>query len=57
MRYLLIHCLDETAPLSPAGNSDQEGSPAAQAVQAWVSEMESRGVKKYGGRLRPLRVP
>jgi len=54
MRYLLIHCLDEAAPLSPAGNSDQEGSPAAQAVQAWVSEMESKGVKQYGGRLRPV---
>ena len=54
MRYLLIHCIDETAPLSPAEDSDQDGSPAAQAVEAWVSEMESRGVKQYGGRLRPV---
>ena len=46
MRYLLLHCIVETAPLSPAENSDQDGSPAAQAVEAWVSEMESRGVTK-----------
>ncbi len=54
MRYLMIHCIDESAALSPAEDSDEEGSPAAQAVQAWVSEMESRGVKQYGGRLRPV---
>ena len=54
MRYLMLHCIDETAPLSPAEDSDQVGSPAAQAVQAWVREMESKGVKKYGGRLRPV---
>ena len=54
MRYLMIHRIDESATLSPAEDSDEEGSPAAQAVQAWVSEMESRGVKHYGGRLRPV---
>ncbi len=54
MRYLMIHCIDEGAALSPAQDSDEVGSPAAQAVQAWVSEMESRGVKQYGGRLRPV---
>ena len=54
MRYLLIHCLDEAADLSPAGDSDVEGSPAARALQAWVSEMEASGVKLYGGRLRPV---
>jgi hypothetical protein len=54
MRYLMIHCIDEAAQLSPAEDSDQDGSPAAQAVDAWVRELESRGVKKYGGRLRPV---
>ena len=54
MRYLMMHCIDETTTLSPAEDSDEEGSPAAQAVQAWVSEMKSRGVARYGGRLRPV---
>ena len=31
MRYLLIHCIDETVELSPADDSDVEGSAAARA--------------------------
>jgi hypothetical protein len=54
MRYLLIHCLDETAELSPADDCDVEGSPAARAQEAWDAEMEARGVKLSGGRLRPV---
>jgi hypothetical protein len=38
MRYLLIHCIDETVELSPADDSDVEGSAAARAEQAWVTE-------------------
>jgi hypothetical protein len=53
MRYLLFHCLDETAELSPDDDSDAEGSAAARAIQAWDAEMEARGVKLYGARLRP----
>ncbi len=54
MRYLLFHCLDETAELSPADDSDVEGSAAAREIQAWDAEMEARGVKLYGARLRPV---
>ncbi len=54
MKYLLIHCLDETAELSPEDDDDVEDSAAAQAVAAWDGEMELRGVKLSGGRLRPV---
>lgn len=54
MRYLLIHCLDETAELSPDDDADVEGSAAARAQEAWDAEMEAGGVKLYGARLRPV---
>ena len=57
MRYLLFHCLDETAELNPDDDSDVEGSAAAQAVAGWDAEMEARGVKLGGGRLRPVSGP
>jgi hypothetical protein len=53
VRYLLLHCLDEAAELDEDEDSDVEGSPAALAVDAWDREMEMRGVKVGGGRLRP----
>jgi hypothetical protein len=51
--YLMIHCLDETAELSPADDSDVPGSPAARDQQAWDAGLEARGVKLAGGRLEP----
>jgi hypothetical protein len=54
MKCLLFHCLDETAELSPDDDSDVAGSAADRAVEAWDSEMEARGVKLAGGRLRPV---
>jgi hypothetical protein len=53
VRYLLFHCLDEAAELTEDDDSDVEGSAAAQAVDAWDREMEVRGIKVGGGRLRP----
>ena len=53
MRYLLIHYLDETAELSQADDSGAEGSVAARELHDWVTEMETSGVKLYGGALRP----
>jgi hypothetical protein len=53
MRYLLIHRIDETAQLSAAEDADADG-PAARAIQDWVTEMETSGVKLYGGRLQPV---
>ena len=54
MRYLLFHCLDETAELDHEDDSDVPDSAAARAVEAWDAEMEARGVKVSGGRLRPV---
>jgi hypothetical protein len=51
--YLMIHCLAETAELSPADNCDVPGSPAAREQQAWDAETEASGVKLAGGRLQP----
>jgi hypothetical protein len=51
--YLMIHCLDETAELNPADDSDVPGSAAAQEQQAWDAETEACGVQVAGGRLRP----
>ena len=55
MRYLMLHCIEETATFQPADDPDVPGSAAAQAMDAWVHEMEGTGVKKYGGHLRPVR--
>ncbi len=54
MKYLMIHCLDESTWLNPADGSEQEDPAHEQAEQAWVTEMETRGVKLSGGRLRPV---
>jgi hypothetical protein len=53
MKFLLIHCLDETAEISPDDDSDVPGSPAAREQGAWDAEMEANGVKLAGVRLRP----
>ena len=43
MRYMLLICGDETLEVSP-----EEASPAA-----WIEEMDGRGVRQHGARLRP----
>jgi hypothetical protein len=53
MKYLMIHCLDESSWLNPDG-SEQEDPAFDQAIDAWVTEMETTGVKVSGGRLRPV---
>ncbi|MGH3421583.1 MAG: YciI family protein, partial [Streptosporangiaceae bacterium] len=50
--YLMIHCLDATAPLSPADDCRLPGSPASQALAAWDEETSARGVQLAGGRLQ-----
>ena len=49
MKYLLLICADESIDRSP-GMEDQIG-PAA---QAWVAEMQGRGVRLQGHQLRPV---
>ena len=44
MRYLMLVCVDESVEVSPA-----EALPTA-----WVQEMDSRGVRQFGSRLRPV---
>lgn len=46
MRYMLMICHDEAVE-----TSSEEG-PDAETI-AWVEEMERRGVRKSGDRLRP----
>jgi hypothetical protein len=44
MRYLLLICADEDVQVTP-----EEGSAVA-----WVEEMDGRGVRRAGSRLRPV---
>jgi len=49
MRYLMIHCLDEsTEPdLDDPVVEDQE-------IEAWAADVNQRGMNLYGGHLRPV---
>ena len=49
MRYLLLVCADETIRLSP-----EEGAAMGSATESWVAEMDGRGVRLHGDRLRPV---
>jgi hypothetical protein len=53
MKFLLIHYIDE-AEFSPDDDVGAKDSAEDRAVDAWVSEMETSGVKLYGGHLRPV---
>ena len=44
MRYMMLVCVDESVEVSP-----DEDLP-----DAWVEEMDDRGVRKFGSRLRPV---
>ena len=43
MRYMILVCVDESVEVSP-----EEALPTA-----WVQEMDGRGVRQFGSRLRP----
>ena len=45
MEYMLFICSDPTAPKDTEGTAD---------VEEWVTEMDGRGVRKHGDRLRPI---
>jgi hypothetical protein len=56
MRYLMIHCVDESAV--DWWDSDRAGADSdeeTQAVEAWDAEMEARGILVGGGFLQPTR--
>lgn len=46
MRYMLLICTDPSVEAGPEGGIEEE-------TVAWVEEMEGRGVRKSGDRLRP----
>jgi hypothetical protein len=46
MKYMLIHCVDESVEGAPGGD---QGRPA---IEDWLAEMEGRGVLLHGDRLR-----
>jgi hypothetical protein len=45
---MLIHCVAESEDLPEGGKPEAEGD-----LQAWLDEMEGRGVLETGDRLRP----
>ena len=49
MKYLLMICRDESYELSPHEQADEDSS-----TQAWVEEMNGRGVRRFGEGLRPV---
>ena len=48
MKYLLLVCGDESVELSPEESSGMES-----AGMSWAAEMDGRGVRLQGHRLRP----
>jgi hypothetical protein len=54
MRYLMIHCVDESAvDWWDEDRADAEIDEETQVVEAWDAEMKSRGILVGGGFLRP----
>jgi hypothetical protein len=49
MKYMLMVCSDESVELSPEEIADMVSSTGA-----WVEEMDGRGVRMLGHRLRPV---
>ncbi|MEQ4304165.1 YciI family protein [Plantactinospora sp. B6F1] len=50
MKYLLMVCVDESVQLSP-----EESEAEVKAATAWAQQMQARGVRVLGDRLRPTR--
>ena len=49
MKYMMLVCVPEGVELSP-----QEQAEIGSATDAWVQEMEGRGVRQEGHQLRPV---
>jgi hypothetical protein len=47
VKYMLIHCVAESDELPEGGKPEEEGD-----LEAWLDEMERRGVLQRGDRLR-----
>jgi hypothetical protein len=49
MKYLLMICYDESVRISPADDAFMQ-----RATESWVAEMDGRGVRLEGHKLRPV---
>jgi hypothetical protein len=49
MKYMLFICADEAVELSPA-----EQAEMATSLETWLTELDGRGVRLHGDRLRPV---
>jgi hypothetical protein len=54
MKYMLIHCGDESIAFDPDNDCQIPGTPAARALESWLGDLEARGVLLHGARLRPV---
>jgi hypothetical protein len=45
MKYLLMICVGAEGPV--------DGGPGGMDIETWVDQMDSRGVRLFGERLRP----
>ena len=54
MKYMLIHCVDESIMFDPEKNCTVPGTPAFHALETWVNDLTARGVLLHGDRLRPV---
>jgi hypothetical protein len=54
MKYMLIHCVDESIDFGPQHDCQDPGTPAARALETWLSELTARGALLHGDRLRPV---
>jgi hypothetical protein len=49
VKYMMLVCVDESVELSP-----EEGAQVGPATEAWVEEMDGRGIRLEGSPLRPV---
>jgi hypothetical protein len=49
MKYMLMICRDESVALTP-----EQGADIGRSTEAWITEMDGRGVRLLGNRLRPV---
>jgi hypothetical protein len=54
MKYMLIHCADESVAYDPDNDCQIPGTPAARSLENWLGDVEARGVLLHGARLRPV---
>jgi hypothetical protein len=48
MKYMLIHCIDESAERARRAADRQDDAPS---IESWLEEMQVRGVLRHGDRL------